>query len=155
MTASGTGPQSPPMRTIPPLGDCPRAAWLPLSGVLTDIDDTLTSDGAIAPAALDALHRLQAAGVPVIAITGRPAGWSEPFAEVSVRRTGGAAEEDLKRVVLCESSGDCSPSGGSAHLPVIARAWGPHPARSSWSMSARGGVPNSRRYSRLNCDALS
>lgn len=80
MTASGAGPQSPPMRTIPPLGDCPRAAWLPLCGVLTDIDDTLTADGAIAPAALEALHRLQAAGVPVIAITGRPAGWSEPFA---------------------------------------------------------------------------
>jgi len=49
-------------------------------GVLTDIDDTLTGDGAIAPAALAALHRLADAGVPVIAITGRPAGWSEPFA---------------------------------------------------------------------------
>jgi HAD superfamily hydrolase (TIGR01484 family) len=48
--------------------------------VLTDIDDTLTADGDIAPAALEALHRLHAAGVPVIAITGRPAGWSEPFA---------------------------------------------------------------------------
>jgi HAD superfamily hydrolase (TIGR01484 family) len=51
-----------------------------LAGVLTDIDDTLTRDGAIEPAALQALHALAAAGVPVIAITGRPAGWSEPFA---------------------------------------------------------------------------
>lgn len=51
-----------------------------LRGVLTDIDDTLTRDGAIEPAALRALQRLAAAGVPVIAITGRPAGWSEPFA---------------------------------------------------------------------------
>ncbi|WP_416758963.1 HAD family hydrolase [Roseateles sp. So40a] len=68
------------MRTIPPLGDCPSSAWIPLRGVLTDIDDTLTGEGGIAPAALDALHRLAAAGVPVIAITGRPAGWSEPFA---------------------------------------------------------------------------
>ena len=68
------------MRTIPPLSDCPRAAWLPLRGVLTDIDDTLTADGAVAPAALAALHRLHTAGVPVIAITGRPAGWSEAFA---------------------------------------------------------------------------
>ena len=49
-------------------------------GVLTDIDDTLTRDGAIEPAALEALHRLAAAGRPCIAITGRPAGWSEPFA---------------------------------------------------------------------------
>jgi HAD superfamily hydrolase (TIGR01484 family) len=49
-------------------------------GVFTDIDDTLTAHGAIAPAALAALEALQAAGVPVIAITGRPLGWSEPFA---------------------------------------------------------------------------
>lgn len=51
-----------------------------LTGVLTDIDDTLTRDGAIEPAALAALERLAQAGIPVIAITGRPAGWSEPFA---------------------------------------------------------------------------
>ena len=49
-------------------------------GVLTDIDDTLTTDGAITPDALTALARLKAAGLPVIAITGRPMGWSEPFA---------------------------------------------------------------------------
>ena len=49
-------------------------------GVLTDIDDTLTRDGVIEPAALDALQRLHARHVPVIAITGRPAGWSEAFA---------------------------------------------------------------------------
>jgi HAD superfamily hydrolase (TIGR01484 family) len=51
-----------------------------LRGVLTDIDDTLTRDGAIDPPALDALRALRAAEVPVIAITGRPAGWSEAFA---------------------------------------------------------------------------
>ena len=49
-------------------------------GVLTDIDDTLTRDGAIEPAALAALQALRNAGIPVIAITGRPMGWSEPFA---------------------------------------------------------------------------
>lgn len=49
-------------------------------GVLTDIDDTLTTDGSITPDALDALARLRAAGLPVFAITGRPAGWSEAFA---------------------------------------------------------------------------
>ena len=51
-----------------------------LSGVLTDIDDTLTTEGAITPDALQALCELTAAGLPVIAITGRPVGWSEPFA---------------------------------------------------------------------------
>ena len=51
-----------------------------VTGVFTDIDDTLTKDGAIEPAALAALHALRNAGVPVIAVTGRPVGWSEPFA---------------------------------------------------------------------------
>lgn len=59
---------------------CPAESLRPLRGILTDIDDTLTADGRIAPAALAALHDLHAAGMPVIAITGRPAGWSEPFA---------------------------------------------------------------------------
>ena len=58
----------------------PAAALRQVVGVLTDIDDTLTSNGAIEPAALAALHALQAAGVPVVAITGRPMGWSLPFA---------------------------------------------------------------------------
>jgi HAD superfamily hydrolase (TIGR01484 family) len=49
-------------------------------GVLTDIDDTLTTDGSITPDALAALQALHSAGLPVFAITGRPAGWSEPFA---------------------------------------------------------------------------
>ncbi|MFO1335343.1 MAG: HAD-IIB family hydrolase [Piscinibacter sp.] len=63
-----------------PLADCPDAAFAAVCGVLTDIDDTLTHEGAIEPQALDALAALRAAGLPVIAITGRPAGWSEPFA---------------------------------------------------------------------------
>ena len=63
-----------------PLAECPGERLRGLRGVLTDIDDTLTADGRIEAAALAALHRLRAAGLPVIAITGRPAGWSEPFA---------------------------------------------------------------------------
>jgi HAD superfamily hydrolase (TIGR01484 family) len=60
--------------------DCSLTALCTVAGVLTDIDDTLTRDGAIAPEALEALHALHAAALPVIAITGRPLGWSEPFA---------------------------------------------------------------------------
>jgi HAD superfamily hydrolase (TIGR01484 family) len=52
-----------------------------LVGVLTDIDDTLTTEGAITPDALQALADLKAAGLRVIAVTGRPVGWSEPFAQ--------------------------------------------------------------------------
>ena len=49
-------------------------------GVFTDIDDTLTTEGAITLDALQALHHLKAAGLMVIPITGRPVGWSIPFA---------------------------------------------------------------------------
>jgi HAD superfamily hydrolase (TIGR01484 family) len=47
--------------------------------VLTDIDDTLTRDGAVEPVARQALQQLAGRGVPVVAITGRPMGWSEPL----------------------------------------------------------------------------
>ena len=49
-------------------------------GVLTDIDDTLTTGGAITLDAVGALEALRAAGVRVVAITGRPTGWSASFA---------------------------------------------------------------------------
>lgn len=62
------------------LGASGPERWAAVRGLFTDIDDTLTRDGAIEPPALDALHALRAAGVPVVAITGRPLGWSEPFA---------------------------------------------------------------------------
>ena len=68
------------MAAMQPFAHCPTARLRQVRGVLTDIDDTLTSDGAIASAALSALHALHAQGLPVIAITGRPSGWSEPFA---------------------------------------------------------------------------
>lgn len=60
----------------------PLAEWQPgeIIGVFTDIDDTLTTEGAITDDALQALAQLQAAGLKVVAITGRPVGWSEPFA---------------------------------------------------------------------------
>jgi len=63
-----------------PLRDWPLAERAGSVGVLTDIDDTLTTDGAIDAEALDALAALAGAGLHVLAITGRPVGWSEPFA---------------------------------------------------------------------------
>jgi HAD superfamily hydrolase (TIGR01484 family) len=68
---------TPPSR---PWSALPADAARQVLGVLTDIDDTLTTEGAITPDALGALSALHAAHIPVIAITGRPMGWSEPFA---------------------------------------------------------------------------
>jgi len=63
-----------------PWRDISRTDARAVRGVLTDIDDTLTTAGAITPDALQALADLRAAGVPVLAITGRPMGWSRSFA---------------------------------------------------------------------------
>src|SRR5262245_40097535 len=60
-------------------GDIDAATLAEVVGVLTDIDDTLTRDGVVEADARAALQRLRAAGLPAIAITGRPMGWSEPF----------------------------------------------------------------------------
>ncbi len=62
----------------------PLSDWRPppgIVGVFTDIDDTLTTEGAITPDALQALANLKAAGLHVVPITGRPMGWSEPFVQ--------------------------------------------------------------------------
>jgi HAD superfamily hydrolase (TIGR01484 family) len=51
-----------------------------LRGIFCDVDDTLTHDGRLVPAAYDALARAADAGLHVVAVTGRPAGWAEVFA---------------------------------------------------------------------------
>lgn len=63
------------------LADWPLAERQRITGVFTDIDDTLTTDGVITPDALQALCDLKAVGLHVISITGRPVGWSEAFAK--------------------------------------------------------------------------
>jgi HAD superfamily hydrolase (TIGR01484 family) len=51
-------------------------------GVFSDIDDTLTHDGAVVPEAYAALARARAAGLRVVLVTGRPAGWAEVLAAI-------------------------------------------------------------------------
>jgi HAD superfamily hydrolase (TIGR01484 family) len=63
-----------------PLDLWPAADRRQLLGVFTDIDDTLTTEGVATGDALRAIAALRAAGLHVIPITGRPVGWSEPFA---------------------------------------------------------------------------
>jgi hydroxymethylpyrimidine pyrophosphatase-like HAD family hydrolase len=78
----------PPPR-LSPLADWPLPARGKIVGVFTDIDDTLTTHGAITPDALQALADLKAAGLHVIPITGRNIGWCEPLA-VGNAQTGAA-----------------------------------------------------------------
>lgn len=74
------------LRVLRPLSLWPLQDRRNILGVFTDIDDTLTTEGVITPDALQALGQLQAAGLHVIPITGRPIGWSEPFARGDTAR---------------------------------------------------------------------
>ena len=63
-----------------PLEHWPQADRRQIIGVFTDIDDTLTTEGVVPAATVQALADLKTAGLHVVPITGRPVGWSEPFA---------------------------------------------------------------------------
>jgi len=63
-----------PIEELPPCRD--------LVGILCDVDDTLTWHGELVPAAFLALHAARAAGLRVVPITGRPAGWVDHLARM-------------------------------------------------------------------------
>ena len=58
------------------------AALARVRGVFADIDDTLTTDGKLTVEAYAALASLHAAGLLVVPITGRPAGWCDHIARM-------------------------------------------------------------------------
>jgi HAD superfamily hydrolase (TIGR01484 family) len=64
------------------LAEFPTAARRAIGFVFTDIDDTLTRDGRLSAAAFSAMAALAAAGVKVIPVTGRPAGWCDHIARM-------------------------------------------------------------------------
>ena len=65
-----------------PLAEMPDHVRRAIRVVLTDIDDTLTTDGQLTVDAYAALARLHAAGKVVVPVTGRPAGWCDHIARM-------------------------------------------------------------------------
>ena len=53
-----------------------------VKALLFDIDDTLTTAGKLTARAYDALERLQRAGMIMVPVTGRPAGWCDHIARL-------------------------------------------------------------------------
>lgn len=66
---------APSALTAAPARDLARLRW-----VLADIDDTLTTHGRLTADAYAALERLRDAGIAVVPVTGRPAGWCDMIA---------------------------------------------------------------------------
>lgn len=63
-----------------PLSQFPDDVLRRVTAVLADIDDTLTTDGQLPAVSYGALERLHDAGLIVVPITGRPAGWCDMIA---------------------------------------------------------------------------
>ncbi len=61
-------------RRFLPLQELPAAS---IEGLFTDLDDTLTTNGRLSAEAFAALERLSEAGVKVVPVTGRSAGWCD------------------------------------------------------------------------------
>ncbi len=68
------------MKTPLALAQMPRRVAAAIHTVFTDIDDTLSSQGRLTAAAYSALEKLSQAGLRVIPVTGRPAGWCDHIA---------------------------------------------------------------------------
>ncbi len=65
-----------------PISEFPPARCRAVRYLLTDIDDTLTLDGRIPAEAFAAMAQLRAAGLVVVPVTGRPAGWCDHIARM-------------------------------------------------------------------------
>ena len=65
-----------------PLKDLSVTQAAKIRFVLSDIDDTITTEGRLTGRAYAALEQLTAAGIVVIPITGRPAGWCDHIARM-------------------------------------------------------------------------
>jgi len=67
---------------VRPLSEFPVEARGRVRGVFTDIDDTLTTHGRLFAASFGAMERLRGAGLLVVPVTGRPAGWCDHIARM-------------------------------------------------------------------------
>ncbi|MFZ3111253.1 MAG: HAD hydrolase family protein, partial [Rectinemataceae bacterium] len=63
-----------------PISDMTAAQARAIRFVLMDIDDTLTTEGKLSAESYAALWELKGAGLVVLPITGRPAGWCDLIA---------------------------------------------------------------------------
>ncbi|MBP8296718.1 MAG: HAD-IIB family hydrolase, partial [Burkholderiales bacterium] len=110
-----------------PLALLPQRDLLGVRGVLADIDDTLSTAGRITAAAYAAMERLRAAGLLVIPVTGRPAGWCDHIARMwpvdAVVGENGAFymryDHDRRRLITRSVAGEGDPAARRERLRRI------------------------------------
>jgi HAD superfamily hydrolase (TIGR01484 family) len=67
---------------VRPIHEIPHGLCRDLEWFFTDIDDTMTSDGLLPERSYGALWDLSRAGIRVVPVTGRPAGWCDHIARM-------------------------------------------------------------------------
>ncbi len=65
-----------------PISQLPLATVRNITAILSDIDDTISLHGRLPAVAFDAMERLHKAGILIIPVTGRPAGWCDHIARM-------------------------------------------------------------------------
>lgn len=65
-----------------PISELGAAQAAAIHTFVTDVDDTMTTGGALTAQAYTAMERLKASGLRVIVTTGRPAGWCDHIARM-------------------------------------------------------------------------
>src|SRR5687768_14537822 len=112
-----------------PLTEMPAGARRAIRGVLCDIDDTLTTEGRLTAEAYGAMERLADARLPVVPITGRPAGWCDHIARMwpvaAVVGENGAFyyryDREARRMKRVYADDDAARARGRERLATIAR----------------------------------
>jgi HAD superfamily hydrolase (TIGR01484 family) len=100
-----------------------------VQAVLTDIDDTLTTHGRLPAVAYHGLEKLQASGIAIIPITGRPAGWCDHIARMwpvdGVVGENGAFyfryDADAKRMIRTYAQDDVTRHSNVARIHSLAQ----------------------------------
>ncbi|MEJ7599269.1 MAG: HAD hydrolase family protein [Kofleriaceae bacterium] len=82
----------------------------PVRALFSDVDGTMTTGDRIEASTYEALERLGNAGIPVIMVTGRPAGFGHAFMKMTPYRRWSArtaASRSSEKVVECTSCMAC------------------------------------------------
>jgi hydroxymethylpyrimidine pyrophosphatase-like HAD family hydrolase len=127
LNEKGEAPSPAAMR---PVSEMTREEAAGLRYILMDIDDTLTREGKLLAPAYNALWKLKEAGLKVIPVTGRPAGWCDLIAREWP--VDGVVGENGALAFWEESR-----ESGGGGLPVLKAAYHPKAVRNDHPTLAR------------------
>jgi HAD superfamily hydrolase (TIGR01484 family) len=114
--------------SVLPIAELNHEAAQAILAVAFDVDDTVTEEGVLDPSAYAAMHRLRAAGLLLVAATGRPVGFAEIIARTwpvhaAVGENGaGYVVRSGRAVRRCYWDDDAERAAQRAQLDTIARA---------------------------------